>query len=32
MNEFAADGIISLSGKKVRILNKQTLLIISANG
>lgn len=32
LNEFAADGILSLSGKKVRILNKQTLLIISANG
>jgi len=32
LNEFASDGIISLTGKKVRILNKQTVLIISANG
>lgn len=32
MNEFASDGIISMSGKRVKILNKPTLLIISANG
>ncbi len=32
MNEFATDGIITLAGKKVRILNKPTLMIISANG
>jgi len=32
MNEFATDGIITLSGKKIRILNKATLLIISAKG
>jgi len=32
MNEFAADGIINLAGKRVRILNKPTLMIISANG
>jgi CRP-like cAMP-binding protein len=31
-NEFEKDGIISLSGKKVEIKNKDTLLIISANG
>ena len=32
LNEFEKDGIISISGKKVEILNKKSLLLISANG
>jgi CRP/FNR family transcriptional regulator len=32
LTEFEKDGIISLSGKKVEILNKKSLLLISANG
>jgi CRP-like cAMP-binding protein len=32
MNEFEKDGIIRVSGKKVEILNKKSLLMISANG
>lgn len=32
LNEFAADGIIRLSGKKVEIRKMNTLLLISANG
>jgi len=31
-NEFERDGIIGLSGKRIEIINKDTLLIISANG
>ena len=31
-NEFEKDGIIKISGKKVEILNKKSLLLISANG
>ncbi|HUX57262.1 MAG TPA: Crp/Fnr family transcriptional regulator [Bacteroidales bacterium] len=32
LNEFEKDGIISLSGKKVEIINKKSLLLISTNG
>jgi CRP/FNR family transcriptional regulator len=32
LTEFERDGIIKISGKKVEILNKQSLLMISANG
>ena len=32
LTEFEKDGIIKLSGKKVEIINKQSLLLISANG
>lgn len=32
LNEFEKDGIIKISGKKVEILNKKSLLLISANG
>jgi CRP/FNR family transcriptional regulator len=32
LNEFEKDGIIKISGKKVEILNKKSLLMISANG
>jgi CRP/FNR family transcriptional regulator len=32
MTEFEKDGIIRFSGKKIEILNKKTLLLISANG
>lgn len=32
MNEFVADGIISMAGKRISVLNKPTLLVISANG
>jgi CRP-like cAMP-binding protein len=32
MTEFEKDGIIRFTGKKVEILNKKTLLMISANG
>ena len=32
MNEFEKDGIIRLAGKKVEIINMNSLLIISANG
>jgi hypothetical protein len=32
MTEFEKDGIIMFSGKKIEILNKKTLLLISANG
>ena len=30
--EFEKDGIIKISGKKIEILNKKSLLMISANG
>jgi CRP/FNR family transcriptional regulator len=32
LTEFEKDGIIKLSGKKVEIINKQSLALISANG
>jgi CRP/FNR family transcriptional regulator len=32
LTEFEKDGIIKLSGKKVEIINKKSLLLISANG
>jgi CRP/FNR family transcriptional regulator len=32
LNEFEKDGIIRLSGKKVEIINKKSLMLISANG
>jgi len=32
LTEFEKDGIIRLSGKKVEIINKKSLLLISANG
>jgi CRP-like cAMP-binding protein len=32
MTEFEKDGIITFTGKKVEILNKKILLMISANG
>jgi len=32
LNEFEKDGIISLSGKKVEIINKKSLKVISSNG
>jgi CRP-like cAMP-binding protein len=32
LTEFAKDEIIRISGKKVEILNKKSLLMISANG
>jgi CRP/FNR family transcriptional regulator len=32
LTEFEKDGIIKLSGKKVEIINMQSLALISANG
>jgi CRP/FNR family transcriptional regulator len=32
LTEFEKDGIIRLSGKKVEIINKKSLMLISANG
>jgi len=32
LNEFEKDGIISISGKKIGIINKDSLILISANG
>jgi CRP/FNR family transcriptional regulator len=32
LTEFEKDGIIKLSGKKVEIINKHSLSLISANG
>jgi CRP-like cAMP-binding protein len=32
LTEFERDGIIRLSGKKIEIINKKSLLLISANG
>jgi len=32
LTEFEMDGIIGISGKKIEILNKKSLLLISANG
>lgn len=32
INEFEQDGILSISGKKIKLLNKESLYLISANG
>jgi CRP/FNR family transcriptional regulator len=32
LTEFEKDGIIKLSGKKVEIINRKSLLLISSNG
>ena len=32
LTEFEKDGIIKISGKKVEIINKKSLALISANG